>query len=96
MSTRADVEWSLDRLERFARTCALRDRSARRAWVSDELLELAIRGYAHCIAVVTRSFIVLTAEEVDIAIRVYRRARRLKGRSDLAQRALITVVQPAA
>jgi hypothetical protein len=95
-STGFDRTWSVDRLHAFARTCALRDRSARHTWIPDEDLESAFHGYATCVAIVTHSTIVLTATDVDGAIHCYRRARRLKARSDRSQRRLITVVGKAA
>lgn len=95
-STGFDRTWSAERLHAFARTCGLRDRSARRTWIPDAELESAFHGYATCVAVVTHSSIVLTANDVDEAICCYRRTRRLKTRSDRSQRRLITVVGRAA
>lgn len=95
-STGFDRTWSAERLHAFARSCALRDRRARLSWVSDADLESAFTGYATCVAVVTHATIVLTASEIDAAIRCYRRVRGLKARSDLSQRRLISVVGRAA
>ena len=61
----AGEAWTQERLERFARAAALRDRAARQSWICDAVLEGAFRGFARCVAVVTGTFIVLTAEEVD-------------------------------
>jgi hypothetical protein len=96
MSATLPVVWSLERLETWSRACAMRDRRAHRPWVSDAELEGGVRGYARCIAAVTGKPIVLTAADIERAIAVYRRTRRLKARADASQRVLITVVDSAA
>lgn len=90
-----DETLDLARLTRFARATGLRDRSLRRAWLSDEELERAICGYAFAVATAEQSSIALDAADIDQAIRAYRRARRLAPRADGSQRTLLTVVTSA-
>ena len=66
-----------DRLDRFARAMALRDRSAHRRWLSDAVLESALRGYAYAAAMAEHSLTAPSSDDVAHAIATYRRARRL-------------------
>ncbi len=93
-NTGFDRTWSTNRLREFARACARRDKNARRTFVPDADLEAAFCGYAQCVAVVTNTNITLTARDLDLAVRSYRRIRRLTSRFDRSQRRLISVAQP--
>lgn len=81
-----------ERLDDFARAMGQRDRSAHRRWLSDEDVENAIRGYAYAVAVAEQTIVALPAGEVDRAIAIYRRTRRLPPHPDSSQRHLIAVI----
>ncbi len=70
-----------ERLDRFALAMGQRDRSAHRRWLSDEDVENAIRGYAYAVATAEQTVVALTARDIDRAIRIYRRTRRLPARA---------------
>lgn len=85
-----------ERLQIFATAMAQRDRSRQRAWLRDEEIERAIRGYAYAAAVAEHRVLTLTGEDIDGAIAAYRGARRLSStRHEPSQRSLIAFTDGA-
>ena len=80
-----------ERLEQFAIAMARRDRSRHRRWLRDADVETAIRGYVYAAAIAEHQALTLTGDDIDGAISIYRRERRLPaaGHHEPTQRALI-------
>jgi hypothetical protein len=78
-----------ERLRQFATAMAHRDRSRHRTWLRDADVERAIRGYAYAAAIAEHRVLMLTSDDLDDAIKAYRRARRLPARREPVQRSLI-------
>jgi hypothetical protein len=66
------------RLRTFATAMARRYRSRHRDWLRDAELEAAIRGYAYAAAIAEHRMLALSGDDIDGAIRTYRRVRRLR------------------
>jgi hypothetical protein len=74
---RGNAALSSQTLEHFVVALATNDRKGRRAWVSDDEVLAAIRGYVRCFTAATGTRAQIPHEEIEQLLSVYRRRRGL-------------------